>query len=480
MHPSFRSTLLLIVIGLLSSCSSPKTLTSFWMAPMPVWDGVSAQVQTVSIHVNSQGIIDVIAQNLPALPTDPVVHYQSGVLIPGFINAHIHLLNPPSCKPGKGFVPTTPLTNARQVLQSGFTTVADMGSWPDLVVSYKTLFSKRVDLGPRLLIAGPIVTIPGGYPENWIPSEAKKVGAVRFINDPRLLDDLKRWQVDYIKMGMQEGSLGGKELPFYSEENLKSFIDQVHHQGKKFFAHALTRQGYALALGSNADGILHGSHELLDEKTLNAMAQKNMPVIPTVWVWKNAWDVPENDLDQMYGWRDQVSKKQWDQWQLYLNDYKNSGDSFPSSLVDEEGIKKNLAQQKHRILQKNIQAWKEAGIPFAFGTDAPFCFNTAFNSFEEIRELKKAGLSNKDVLNMLTQNAARFLGIENQAGSIQVGRKADMVVVLGDPFADIHVLEKPVAVYREGHLITKAPLGLKEKFLSVYLLVKAFLKTVVS
>lgn len=102
----------------------------------------------------------------------------------------------------------------------------------------------------------------------------------------------------------------------------------------------------------------------------------------------------------------------------------------------------------------NTRKLHRAGVHLVFGTDTPFVFGNFFHSvMNEVRALKLAGLSNEAVLRMATSDAASALRIADRVGTIEPGKSADLVLVDGDPLADIEALGRVDLVMKEGRIV---------------------------
>jgi len=112
----------------------------------------------------------------------------------------------------------------------------------------------------------------------------------------------------------------------------------------------------------------------------------------------------------------------------------------------------------YRYSLANTAALYKAGVPMIFGTDTPFAFgNFHYSVMGEVRALREAGLPNLEILRMATSRAAEALGLGNRIGSIEPGKEADMVLVDGDPLADLDALVSVAMVVKEGRVVYRRP-----------------------
>ena len=118
----------------------------------------------------------------------------------------------------------------------------------------------------------------------------------------------------------------------------------------------------------------------------------------------------------------------------------------------------------YRQTLRNTAKLYDAGVPLIFGTDTPFAFGNFFHSvMNEIHGLKAAGLPNEVILRMATSDAAAALGIDDRVGTIEPGKLADLVLVDGDPVADIEALSRVTLVAKEGRIVFRREQGIADQ-----------------
>lgn len=451
---------------------------SYWVTGPYVWNADERKFRAASFLVSEGRITRVLWDGVPDALSPAIHAYPGRFIIPGLINAHVHSSNSSACKPGEAFRPWTGRHNLMTWLADGFTTVADMGGWPAFVAELKEWAARHPNRAPRLMMAGPILTVKEGYPSNWLPDSARMVDAVKFIDGSdweKLLGDLDGFGADYAKLGLQEHSFGGQELPFPEQSQIEGLVFALHARGKKLFVHSLSAQSYEMGLSAQADAFIHAPHESLSDDTIAKIARAGTPVIPTIWIWKSNWWVPEGHEDVLRTFRESARVQQ--SWKKYLSDYR-AGDVIPEYLVHEAGVTKQSLKDAHIALLDNLARMRAAGVTFVYGTDAPMCFNAPGAGFEEMRELHEAGFTAAEILEMATTNAAHLLGISSETGSIADGREASFIVLASDPTADLNALRRPEAVYHRGlHVPLEPDLSLRDFIASSVSFLKALIIT---
>lgn len=441
-----------------------------------VWNDNEEEFKLANLEI-SQGIIS----NLSWIKDKKIKSQKAKFILPGFINAHLHLVNTNGCEAGYDFSISTFTNNLQVLMNQGFTTVADMAGWPYFINNMKTWMIENDYQFPGIYMAGPVISTEGGYPHYWLPSTSEIVGAVELLNDQdpeELYRKLNRLHVDYIKIGLQEITFGGEDLPLIDEGKLKDLIDIAHQQKKKVMVHALTKYGYELGLKLGVDAFIHGPLEILSPDLIQKVISQNVMIIPTIWVWKSTWDVPENNPSYYLRLDEPISGNMYDHYRDYIEDYESTRNNLPDYVLHEKIVGKSLMKNYHHHLISNLKNMRESGVQFAFGTDAPFCFNTIGSSGQELKELNIAGFSNKELLKMMTLNSARLLGKENYLGKIKQSYEADLNIYDVNPLNDIEILLKPDQVVLDGEILdSHQSLSFWDEVNVGWILVKSFFES---
>ncbi|OGQ08474.1 MAG: hypothetical protein A3G32_10345 [Deltaproteobacteria bacterium RIFCSPLOWO2_12_FULL_40_28] len=456
---------------------APFFAADFNLSKVFVWDGITSQPYLASLHIQGDSIKKIVKET-----SSPVSKgkFEGMYVIPGLINAHVHLLNTAACRAGYGFTPWTALENLTALHQSGFTTVADMGAWPVLLGKIRVWADQNPQKSSRVVFAGPVMTIAKGYPDNWMPAVSRMVGAIALVdaqNAKQVVHQTKQSGASHIKVALQEKSFGGNPIPMMDEETLFTLIDAAHGEGLPLFSHALTIQGYEAGIKMGVDAFIHSPLEELTPQLIDQLATKQIPIIPTVWIWKSPWAVPEEEKAHLRFYQSFVTNKIAKQRENYLKDYFTTED-FPSYLMEETGVSKIAAKKNYEAQKRNLERLRGKNAFFVFGTDAPYCFDMAGDSYKEMLELKKIGFTNEQILLMATLHAAFMLKLP-LLGSLAPGQKADMVILNGNPLEDLSVLRDPVAVVRDGEIsYGKNKITWNEKVKSILFFAQAAIETI--
>jgi imidazolonepropionase-like amidohydrolase len=325
--------------------------------------------------------------------------------IPGMIDAHTHISfywdRKPGTRPWAQLGRLSPAVttflaqeNARKTLETGVTTVRDLGSWQYVDLAMKDLIQRGAMPGPRMFVAGYGLSI------SRAPSEAGRVLRPGEANGVAEVQRVAREQIgagaDWIKM---YGSTGSDQdvtgFQTFSFDEMKAAADVAHRAGKRIAIHSYGPDGARDAVRAGADTVEHATD--MDDATIAEMARRGTVYVPTVD--HNRYYIAHKDE---YGYDQAVVDR--------LNDY----------------IRRNFETLKRAV---------RARVTIAMGSDAVF---TGFG--ENTRELDwfvKAGMTPGQALATATVNGAAMLGMSKDLGAVTPGRYADIVAVEGDPLRDI-------------------------------------------
>jgi imidazolonepropionase-like amidohydrolase len=381
--------------------------------------GLATERRALTIDDGRISAIDDATGQLPPEARD----FDGATVLPGLIDAHCHVLSNTERSPGFGPPPLlhgeAPRPAAlghyilaaagKRIVQSGFTTVRDVGSHDDEASVLKLAVDLGIVPGPRILTCGRIVsaTAPGGvifgsmYREADGPWEMRK--AVR--------EQIRRG-ADYIKFmatGARSVLAEDPEPAQMTLEEMTAIVDEAHRMGRRVAAHAEGLGGTRWAIEAGADTIEHGLSLHRAPELLDAMAARGAVLVPT------------------------------------LSTFHDLAERFASDFAAP------LAEQAKRQLDESLRtvvAARAAGVILALGYDS----GPPGASANELLRLTEAGLSPIEALRAATIGGAAALG-RSDLGRISVGATADLLVVNGRPDVDLGLLTQPssiVEVMRSG------------------------------
>lgn len=388
-------------------------------------DGARERLQQVEVIIN-EGLIEAVQPVSPHPEPHIAVELPGCTLIPGMVDAHVHLGFPSPGTDGQRGPDSEPMShrllrmveNARQLVSVGVTTARDLGCSDNLDVLVRDQIEAGVVVGPHLRVATRPVTPVGGH--CWfLGGEADGPEEIGRVIDENVADG-----ADWIKVMATGGSMspGGAPLwePTYDLALMRLVVDTSHAWGKPVAAHAHGTDGIARAVTARVDTIEHcsfaGPEGLLgrvdlDARLLDAIADSETLVCPTVSgvIWHMA---------------------------------SRAGDAWLEAWLG------RLAEMRRR------------GIRMVAGTDAGFVTGGGYvgrmdRFLDGLRVFSAAGWSNHEVLEAATSLAAEACGVSDRAGLIAAGRPADLIAVEGDPLSDLGALAEVRRTWVGGRLVSQ-------------------------
>jgi len=354
-----------------------------------VWDGdkvwKDACVTVQEDHIDSVGACPAGAVNLSRYTA-----------IPGMIDVHSHMtyvFENKVSRPGRSAaVVFLAQDNARKTLETGVTTVRDLGAQAYTDIAMRDLINLGRMKGPRMFVSGYglIAPRPGR------PASANSAKGVEEV--AKVVREQVDAGADWIKMYGSTGS--GQDLSgvqTYTFEEMKAAVDAAHAAGKRIAIHSYGPEGARDAIRAGADSLEHATG--MDDETIAEMVRRKIFYVPTI-----------------------------DHNRYYADNYVKL--NYPPKAVDD----------LNGFVQRNLETARRAfraGARFAMGSDAVY---TMFG--ENTRELGwfvKAGMTPEQALRAATAGGAGLLGLETRLGALRPGYLADIVAVEGDPLADIDV-----------------------------------------
>jgi imidazolonepropionase-like amidohydrolase len=381
-----------------------------------VFDGISEQVVENGAVVVEDGHITSVGPTRD-LSNAEVVDLGDATLLPGLIDAHVHLVWSASAEPhevvereSRALTTLRCAANAALHLGAGVTSVRDVGATDGLSIDIARAVELGLLPGPRVVAAGRAIAMTGGH--GWfIGREADGVEAVRHA----VRSELKAG-AECIKLMASGGVYGHAEEPGSPQltvEELRAGVAEAHKAGRKVAAHAYSAEAINNALSAGVDSIEHGS--FLDRATAERMREQGTYLVPTLSV------------------------------------YQAMSDRGPE-LGSPDYIQRKTAE----VLEASREAFRlalEIGVPLAAGTDCGAPGHPHGTLPEELRLMVEAGATPLEALRFGTSAAADLVGLGEEVGVLEPGMKADLLAVGGDPLRDIGALRDVRLVLRDGSKI---------------------------
>jgi imidazolonepropionase-like amidohydrolase len=373
-----------------------------------VWDG-SRTLRDVVIVIDGDRFSRIEPASASAPAGAAVLDLRKYTLLPGLIDLHTHMTyywdRQPGTRPlGQRRRPAVTVflaqENARRTLETGVTTVRDLGAANDMDFAMRDLIAIGAMTGPRMIVAGQGISAPR---QATTPNpEAMRKAA----------EDRIKSGSDWIKVYGSRGSFDSVETTqTVTFDEMKAIVAVAHATGHRVAIHSYGASGVRDAVRAGADSVEHGID--LDDDTLADMVKRG-----TVWV-------PTIDHNRYY-----IDAK------------------------DEYGFEPDAIPPLQDYIQKNLDSTRraaKAGVRLGMGSDAVF---TMFGqNTRELGWFVKAGLTPAQALATATTVAADLLDMADRLGRIAPGYAADIVAVEGDPLANIEALFTGVrVVLKDGKL----------------------------
>lgn len=416
---SFFSMLLLAVI----SVSAQRTILHCGS----LIDGKSDGAQSrMSIIIEGNKITDVQKGYISAESGDKVIDLKDKTVLPGFMDMHVHIENEntPQRRLNQYILNPADVAYdaqvfAKRTLMAGFTTVRDLGG-SGVNVSLRNAINAGKVVGPRIYTAEKTIATTGGHgdPTNGGASHllgdpGPKEGVINSESDARkAVRQRYKNGADVIKITATGGVLSvakDGQGPQFKMDELKGIIETANEYGLVSAAHAHGDEGMRRAVEAGINSIEHGT--FMSQATMDLMIEKGTYLIPTISAGK-----------------------------FVVEKAKIPG-FFPTIVVSK-------ALEVGPKIQETFGAAYKRGVKIAFGTDAGV-FPHGENG-KEFGYMVEAGMTPMEAIQSATMSASQLLRIDEQYGSIEVGKMADIVAVAGDPLANISVLEKVFFVMKGG------------------------------
>ena len=398
-----------------------------------LFDSVSGRLTDGAVIIVQGNKIQAVGAASP-LPADAeVIDLGDATLLPGFIDAHVHLSEEAGPNWYLDFYHGVLRFPAEQVLygahyakvtlEAGFTTVRDVGSQNYTALGLRNAITAGVIPGPRMLVSNYAIGSTGGHADQdpYPPERIAPAGTIKGVcNGPEECREAVRYQLkfgaDVIKF-MPSGGVLSLSDPVdnaqLTQEEMNAIVSEAHNWGRKVAAHCHGDKAAKMAIAAGIDSIEHGT--FLKDDTLLEMKKKHVYLVATLFAGE------------------------WSGEHL---------DKFPAAIA----AKARTASAQAQIM---FQHAVKAGTPVALGTDAgvePHGLNA-----REFSLMARNGLTPAQALLAGTANGAELLGVADKLGTLSAGKLADIVAVAGNPLTDLKTTEHPLFVMKEGIIYVGAP-----------------------
>ncbi len=379
-------------------------------------------LESVTVTVEDSRIIAITEQNKTTIPAG-AKHIDLGgqTLLPGLMDMHVHLTSDAHTHGYKGLAISVPraalhgVKSARDTLLVGFTTVRNVGAPGFSDVALRDAINAGDVIGPRMFVSGPSLGITGGHCDNNLLPSEYQVKSDGVADGPwavrqKVRENIK-YGADVIKFCATGGVLSkGTKVGTqqYSQEEMNAIVEEAKLRGLVSAAHAHGTDGIKAAIRAGVTSVEHAS--FLDKEAIK--------------------------LAKKYG--------------TYF-----SMDIYTTEYILGEGEKAGILQEsldKERVVGKrqrdSFSEAVKAGVKMVFGSDAgvyPHGDNP-----KQFARMVEFGMTPLQAIQAATINAATMLGKDQELGSLEEGKIADIIAVPGNPLDKINVLEQVSLVIKEG------------------------------
>jgi len=384
-----------------------------------------------------------------------VVQARGETILPGLIDAHVHL----GTSGVVGFTFSRPQSPAEEVfrrslrseLLGGVTQVRDLHMPLEIGQRLTKQLEAEPTLGARLIYAGLMMTAPEGYGAPYaIQVDSPREGRLR-VEESALAG------AHVIKIAVTSRTLGKAAIPSMAPEVIGAIVEAAHARGLPVAAHVAgaTAADLKNAISAGVDSLEHmpGNWDPLGvPDTLYTTAglvpeilARHITLVPTLSVEVGETYGPMlSELSEDPSLRLRLTPMQRQLMAANLEDFSHNA---RRQAMAEAGRK------RMEIFLQEIGRLHAAGVSLAAGSDAGSGFTFHGNLHTEIELLNRGGLSPLEAIRAATQVSARLLGVLQDEGTVEIGKRADLLLVRGDPLQDLQVLREVDRVVIGGKVV---------------------------
>ena len=404
-----------------------------------------APVPGASVLVDDDRIIEISRSSIDSPPSTKRIDGTGQYLIPGLMDLHIHLQGSVEVTPEGLKISSNPAKGIRALhsyLYSGVTSVFDAGNVPDYIFKLRDDERSGNLVSPRIFATGAIVTYPGSHGSSDFGTSVDSWPEAI----PALDAHIER-QPDVLKMTYEERGWGARPMiPILPLDLMQRIIGYYNDRGIRTTVHTSSEYRARQAIFAGVDALAHPVIQgPITDNFARLMGAKKIPMVSTLTIgdpYSRLAEHPE-----------------------YLDEPLYRATMTTEEIEELKTVKRKEYQERKwtwwmkimtTIAQENVRKINDSGGVLVAGTDQ----TTGPALHRELELMADAGISPSDIIRIATLHGAIFLGKENELGSIEEGKIADMVLLGADPTADINNAKKIVQVIKGGRLIDRSKLDL--------------------
>lgn len=373
-------------------------------------------IEKGEVVFNEMGILAV--GNANDFPEAQVIDGTGMTILPGLIDSHVHLGMDASPDPfakmkdeSQAEIAFKAVKQGYEFLEAGITTIRNLGTRYNADITYRDAVQAGTIVGPRVFAAGKPIVMTGGH-GHVMAIEADGVEEVKKAARSQL-----KAGADLLKVMATGGVLTKANQPGavqLTEEELRCACQEASHVSKTVAAHTIGTEGIKNAVRAGVKTIEHAY--MLDEEAVQLMVKMGTYLVPTLLA--------------------------------------------PRLILDKENtVPAYMIEKVNELIKAHIVSFRlalEAGVPIAAGTDAGTPYNVPGLLADELAIMIESGMTPYEAIRSATIVAAEAVEADETIGSIEAGKRADLIIVDGNPLENIQVLKKPHYVFLNGKLVHKS------------------------
>lgn len=405
---------ILFIVSKLTSNSKNEKAVAYVIENVHVITGDGKEEFNKNVLINDKKILKITDEKI-SVENSEVIDGTGKTLMPGLIDSHMHIQGTTNTneKESDEFLENRLPEQFSSLLENGVTTIKELGAPESFIYKLRNKLSSKEILGPNLLIVGPNITAKGGHPavtlggnNPWIRKEL----AEEVEDEQQARQTVKRLaekEVDFIKIVYQGGEYYyfDKELTINKLDIklVKAIIDEAKKYNLKVTAHVAHEDDVLELLQTDIYGLEHG---IIDkyisdgDKVMELLKSKGVYYVPTIQVLTGEHD-------------------------------------------------KNVIKYS----MHNLKKLHDYGVKIALGTDNMLEVLPGNIVHKELEYYVEAGLTEMEALVTATHNSAEYLGILDKTGTVEEGKKADLILLDSDPLEDIQNISNINAVFKDGDIV---------------------------